>query len=144
MISLHNTRHSSLQPADERFHPQLTVSFMLFVMSQCSCREAGKPLAEEFDTAFNAQVSDKTVRLYPGIKSLVTELHERLDPWTMGVLTNGTVDYARTVLRAHGVRELFACVHGADDVPKPKPEPEGLLQCCHEMVTACDQSNRLC
>ena len=100
-----------------------------------SCRKAGTQLAAEFDAAYISQVSRKTVRLYSGIKSLVRDLHHKLDPWSVGALTNGATGYANTLLEVHGIGHLFACVHGVEDVPNPKPEPDGLLQCCSELVT---------
>ncbi|KAG8457058.1 hypothetical protein KFE25_004369 [Diacronema lutheri] len=52
------------------------------------------------------------------------------------VLTNAAVAYAEAVLAAHGLRELFAVVHGADSVRAPKPRPDGLAQCVRELRDA--------
>ena len=55
---------------------------------------------------------------------LLLDLSAREDV-KLGCLTNAAVGYAEAVLRANGVRHLFDTVHGADDVPKPKPFPDG-------------------
>lgn len=34
---------------------------------------------------------------------------------------------------ANGARSLFDSVHGADDVPRPKPHPDGLLVCVGDL-----------
>ncbi len=98
-------------------------------------RKAGENLAQEFDRKYIDLVSKKTAALYPGIAKLLEKLQSKMDPWTIGALTNACVEYAERVLDVNGVRAMFTCVHGADDTPKPKPAPDGLLQCCHEIVS---------
>ena len=36
-------------------------------------------------------------------------------------------------MQVNGVREMFSSVHGADDVPAPKPNPDGMAVCLSEM-----------
>ena len=50
-----------------------------------------------------------------------------------GALSNACGAYVCKVLLVNEVSELFKCKLGADDVPKAKPEPDGLLKCCEEM-----------
>jgi phosphoglycolate phosphatase-like HAD superfamily hydrolase len=51
----------------------------------------------------------------------------------LGALTNAAVAYAEAVLSVNGARSLFGSVHGADDVPKPKPHGDGLLVCVRDL-----------
>ena len=90
----------------------------------------GSKLGAEFDTLYIGLVSTDTAPFYPGIDILLQKLagHTKI-----GALTNAAVAYAERVLEANVARSLFAVVHGADDVPKPKPAPDGLLQCCREL-----------
>jgi hypothetical protein len=48
-------------------------------------------------------------------------------------LTNACLAYAEKVFSVYHLRTCFACVHGADSVPKPKPHPDGLWLCVSEM-----------
>ncbi len=99
-------RHCGLSPGDETF------------------QETGKRLGAEFDELYIALVSRETAPFFPGIAPLLVRLADAGVP--LGCLTNAAVEYARAVLHVHGVAHLFGSVHGADDVPKPKPNPDGL------------------
>eukprot|EP00614_Pseudopedinella_elastica_P001407 CAMPEP_0172587958 /NCGR_PEP_ID=MMETSP1068-20121228/6929_1 /TAXON_ID=35684 /ORGANISM="Pseudopedinella elastica, Strain CCMP716" /LENGTH=259 /DNA_ID=CAMNT_0013383139 /DNA_START=92 /DNA_END=871 /DNA_ORIENTATION=- len=91
----------------------------------------GTELGRKFDDLYIGLVDTKTAGFYPGIKPLLEELHGR--GLKIGALTNAAVAYAEAVLKANGVRNLFLTVHGADDVPKPKPFADGLLVCCGDL-----------
>ena len=41
--------------------------------------------------------------------------------------------YVERVLAVHNLQGHFRIMHGADDVPAPKPAPDGLLLCCREL-----------
>ena len=43
------------------------------------------------------------------------------------------IKYARRVTEANNLTDMFTVVHGANDVPAPKPSGEGLLMCCKEI-----------
>ena len=49
-------------------------------------------------------------------------------------LSNACGAYVRAVLAANGVSQHFAAQLGADDVPAPKPAPDGLLMCCSTLA----------
>jgi beta-phosphoglucomutase-like phosphatase (HAD superfamily) len=57
-------------------------------------------------------------------------------------LTNACVAYAHAVLKVNSIvgdindtslYDKFLSIHGADTVPAPKPEPDGLYQICKEL-----------
>lgn len=91
--------------------------------------KTGAALGLEFDETYIKQVDPSTAPLVEGMRDLLTSLDGQL-----GCLTNAAVAYAEAVLEAHGIRDLFGTVHGADSVPKPKPHPDGLLTCAAELA----------
>ena len=99
-------------------------------------KEVGSLLGREFDQLYIGLVDETTAGFYPGVHELVASIPPHVK---IGALTNAACEYAEAVLRANGVRERFEVVHGADDVPAPKPKPDGLLLCCYELgVEPCD------
>ena len=51
----------------------------------------------------------------------------------VGALSNAAVAYVERVLAVHRLQGHFCVLHGADDVPAPKPAPDGLILCCKEL-----------
>lgn len=100
------------------------------VRDQIAFKALGAKLGAEFDNLYIGLVSTETAPFYPGISDLLRKLAAR---GKLGALTNAAVAYAERVLDVNRARSLFAVVHGADDVPLPKPSPDGLLQCCREL-----------
>jgi phosphoglycolate phosphatase-like HAD superfamily hydrolase len=86
----------------------------------------GRELGDAFDARYVALVSDETAGFYPGIKPLVERL--AVNGVRQGVLSNACGAYARAVIEANGIGALVSAVLGADDVPRAKPAPDGLLQ----------------
>eukprot|EP00586_Coscinodiscus_wailesii_P010526 CAMPEP_0172507916 /NCGR_PEP_ID=MMETSP1066-20121228/207649_1 /TAXON_ID=671091 /ORGANISM="Coscinodiscus wailesii, Strain CCMP2513" /LENGTH=232 /DNA_ID=CAMNT_0013285649 /DNA_START=135 /DNA_END=833 /DNA_ORIENTATION=+ len=105
-------RHAGLDPSSTEF------------------RSVGDKLAVEFDNLYVGLVSPSTAALFPGMEELVHSLAKDV---TLGVLTNACVKYAERVLEIHAWEKVFLSVRGADNVPRPKPEADGLLICCGEM-----------
>jgi HAD superfamily hydrolase (TIGR01509 family) len=96
-------------------------------------RAAGAKMGAEFDTFYVGLVTAESAPFYPRIRGLLSHLAAVC---RLGALTNAAVAYAHLVLKANEVDSLFPVVHGADDVPAPKPHPDGLLQCCRELGVA--------
>ncbi len=112
----------------------------------------GEKLAKEFDELYVGLVSLETAGFYYGIQDLILRLpkdenHKRRNV-KVAALTNACVAYAHAVLKTNcpnfnesirenkshgGVYDRFESIHGADTVPKPKPDPSGLLLCCDEI-----------
>jgi len=77
------------------------------------------------------QVSTETARFYEGMHPLLDSVPEHIK---LGALTNACVAYAEALLHSNNqVLKRFLSVRGADNVPAPKPNPDGLLVCCKEM-----------
>lgn len=96
--------------------------------------DVGLRLARDFDDHYVQLVSMDSVPLYPGLKELITELAEQ--GVVLGALSNACGAYVRAVLKAHGYEELFKVQLGADEVPRAKPGPDGLLKCCQPLGTS--------
>jgi phosphoglycolate phosphatase len=72
-------------------------------------------------------LSPRRSRPYPGIAGLVRSLARR--GIRQGVVSNNEGALVRAVLAAHGLAIHFGAIRGDADVPAPKPDPRGLLQC---------------
>lgn len=95
--------------------------------------EVGNRLGNEFDNMYVNLVSTETAGFYPGIMDLLNELPNDVK---LGALTNACVAYAHAVLESNcdsDVHSRFLAINGADNVPKAKPNPDGLLLCCEQM-----------
>lgn len=93
-------------------------------------QEVGNMLGKEFDDMYVNLVSTNTAGFYPGIPELIHSIPVHIK---IGALTNACVAYAHAVLQVNSIHDRFVSIHGADSVPKPKPNPDGLLRCCMEM-----------
>ena len=110
-------RHAGLAPDDPNFNT------------------VGEKLGNEFDNLYVGMVNQDTAPFYHGISDLLQGFPDTIK---LGALTNACVEYAYAVLKSNdhnesGLYSKFETIHGADSVPKPKPAPDGLFQCCAEI-----------
>jgi HAD superfamily hydrolase (TIGR01509 family) len=113
-------RHAGLVPGTSEFH------------------ERGRTLAQEFDDLYIAQVSLETAAFFPGMLDLLLAISPSVK---IAALTNAACRYAHAVLQVNDAElyRRFASIRGADDVPKPKPFPDGLWQICSELGVSADR-----
>jgi phosphoglycolate phosphatase len=77
--------------------------------------------------AHHSKVMIPETRLMPGVAEAIPELARR--GLRLGVCSNKRVEFTRTLVRALGLAEHFACVLGPDDVgDRAKPDPAMLLE----------------
>ena len=94
----------------------------------------GEILGKQFDELYVDLVSTETAGLYPGIRELLTSFCKNHGEYMqMGALSNACGNYVRAVLKANQIDLLFQVQLGADEVPAPKPQPDGLQQCCKSL-----------
>jgi HAD superfamily hydrolase (TIGR01509 family) len=99
-------------------------------------RALGQKLGQEFDDLYINLVSIQTAKFFPGMLELV---HNIPDSVRVGTLTNAAGRYAHAVLKANdtveplSLYERFGSILGADEVVRPKPYGDGLLQVCREL-----------
>jgi phosphoglycolate phosphatase-like HAD superfamily hydrolase len=115
--------------------------------------EKGTALGKEFDDLYVGLVSLETAGFYPGIESLLVNIPSDV---ALGALTNAAVRYAYAVLEKNcptkqlqeagttatatvslpEIYSRFGSIRGADNVPTPKPSPDGLYQVCKDLGLA--------
>jgi phosphoglycolate phosphatase-like HAD superfamily hydrolase len=91
---------------------------------------SGPVLGAAFDRHYVRLVSASTAGFYPGIGEIVDAIAAHPVGKAQAVLSNACGAYARAVLETNGRLAAMAHVHGADDAPRPKPHPDGLLAQC--------------
>jgi phosphoglycolate phosphatase-like HAD superfamily hydrolase len=110
-------RHAGLVPSDADFE------------------KLGNAMAKEFDDHYVGLVSTETAGFYPGMDLFLNDIPSSIK---FGALTNACVGYAHAVLKANSntknnFYDRFRSIKGADNVPSPKPAPDGLLAVCEEL-----------
>ncbi len=76
--------------------------------------------------AYCIENHDSAVSSYAGMPGVVRALHGR--GLNLGIVTSKRHDGAVRGLRAMGLEDVFPVVLGVDDVERPKPHPEPVLQ----------------
>ena len=110
-------RHAGLEPGDADY------------------QEVGNRLGAEFDNLYVDLVDTQTAGFYKGIEQMLLDVPSTV---SFGALTNACVDYAYAVFQANlpegsPLEDRFLSIKGADNVPAPKPNPDGLYEVCKEM-----------
>ena len=91
----------------------------------------GIELGRQFDEMYVQLVSTETAPLYDGILPMLENIKSKLgSDLKLGALSNACGAYVEAVLKVNGLTEDFGVALGADQVRKPKPMADGLLQCC--------------
>ena len=120
-------RHAGLEPGHQDFE------------------RVGESLGQQFDDFYVSLVSLETAKFYPGIQSMLQRIPSHVQ---LGALTNAAVRYADAVLKcncpvytqavtdndnAASIFCRFGSIRGADNVPQPKPAPDGLWTVCRDL-----------
>lgn len=102
-----------------------------YVPGDTDFERVGLQLGDEFDTLYVGLVTTKTAGFYSGITELLDDIPDNVQ---LGALTNACVKYAEAVLNVNGrAGSRFGSIRGADNVPAPKPSPDGLLAVCNDL-----------
>jgi phosphoglycolate phosphatase len=93
-------------------------------------RSLGQTQTEKFADGFaifmdhyGLHCTDNTV-LYPGVAQILPHL---ADTYTLGVLTNKSLEFSVKILETLRVRAYFKEVLGGDSLPAKKPDPAGIF-----------------
>jgi HAD superfamily hydrolase (TIGR01549 family) len=73
------------------------------------------------------------VAVYPGLVDALREVAKRMP---LAVATGASVSAAEILLRAARLSRFFDVVVGGDDVPRPKPAPDGIVLACERLGVA--------
>ncbi|HEY8503030.1 MAG TPA: HAD-IA family hydrolase [Gemmataceae bacterium] len=77
-------------------------------------------------------------RLMPDAAATLAELHRR--GYRMAVCSNKAVAFTKELLEIFGIRDYFDAVLGPDDVPRPKPAPDMLLEAVRRLGVGPDET----
>lgn len=90
-------------------------------------------LCERFLELYEAALCIDT-KLFDGMGEVLTRLEQAGIPW--GVVTNKAARFTLPLMRELGLHERASSIVSGDSVPKPKPDPAGLLLAASEMRVA--------
>jgi HAD superfamily hydrolase (TIGR01509 family) len=95
----------------------------------------GRPETEGDLLAYhrNLAQASSNLRAYAGIPEALAYLGERLP---LGLFTGAGREATEFVLRTTGLRDLLTVVISGDEVPRPKPAPDGVLAVCRSLGVA--------
>eukprot|EP01035_Chromulina_nebulosa_P020097 gene20097-26094_t len=95
--------------------------------------ELGIIYGKQFDELYTTLVSTETTPLYDGIRELLYNLKKNHQNIHLAALSNACGQYARNVIKCNNLDDIIPIALGADDVPKSKPNPDGLLMICNQL-----------
>ena len=82
---------------------------------------------------YNLTHHDSRISAYPGVIETVTALYQ--SKVRIGVVTSKNSSGARRGLKVIGLADLVSVIVGADDVTRPKPDPEPVLAALAQLDT---------
>ncbi|HKM76153.1 MAG TPA: HAD-IA family hydrolase [Candidatus Bathyarchaeia archaeon] len=88
--------------------------------------------------SFYKKCFHRYARIYPMINQLVSELGNACIP--ISICTGSDARMTKTTLEETGLRDEFSIVVTADEVHRPKPDPEGLIRATTLMRANPDQT----
>ena len=94
--------------------------------------EIGVVLGNRFDEMYVTLVTPHTTALYPGICDIFQNLRNQ-NSVKIGALSNACGAYVKAVIDVNKLSPYFDIALGADEVPHPKPKPDGLWHLCKEL-----------
>ncbi|MGL5540297.1 MAG: prolipoprotein diacylglyceryl transferase [Erysipelotrichaceae bacterium] len=113
------------------FGPSLIETFRKYAVDEAEVQAMIHTYRE-----YNHANHDELVRLIEGAENVVKTLHEQ--GYDLGVVSNKNHKMVEHGLRFCGIHEYFQAIVGMDDVKTPKPNPEGLIKACHDMLRGFD------
>ena len=96
-----------------------------------SSGKTGEELAALYNVAELRTISSMLCPRYDGMRELLITL--RAAGCCMCALSNGVTENTREKLRVNGLLDSFTETLGYDCVPRPKPDPSGVLVLCERM-----------
>ncbi len=95
-----------------------------------------KLIEVEFAANYHKRCGTRSA-LYPHVRETLQALRQA--GIKMAVVTNKEGQYTQTVLKAHGLQNVFDRVISGDSLPTKKPKPDGIWACMGEFGVALDR-----
>jgi len=94
--------------------------------------KAKEVAAKVYSEADEQQLKGKfKAALLPGVLEALMEM--RKAGLLMGIATNGSGEYAKNLMEANGIGDLFSVYVGSDMVNEGKPEPDMIIEACSRL-----------
>jgi HAD superfamily hydrolase (TIGR01509 family) len=92
----------------------------------------GRPVGPEHLARYHAllRLGAGSLRPYPGLHGVLDALAARIP---LAVFTGADRTAALMLLEATGLASRFDAVVGSDEIERPKPDPEGILEACRRL-----------
>lgn len=87
----------------------------------------------EIDAAWLAAAADHEPQLFPGVPEMLQALAKEA---TLGIVSAGSRPRVVADLQRTGIAGYFELILGGEDVQRPKPDPQGLLQALEALQIA--------
>lgn len=100
----------------------------LVMLGRMLGRPASAAVLADFHRQLRLHADD--VKVYPGVLTLLRQLQSRLP---LAVFTGSSLTAAQILLSAAGLRQFFDAIVGGDEVAKPKPEPDGIIEAARRL-----------
>ena len=111
---------------DDFFGPPLSVSFRRYFSEEAEVEEAIRVYRQ-----FNVEQHDAYVKTFAGTKEVLEELKK--EGYPLAVVSNKKSDVVRMGIAKAGLEDCFSVVLGGDELERPKPDPQGLIQACRQL-----------
>lgn len=121
------------------FGPPERVNLLMLLQDPQIGRPGAEQFLDEAERRYHEYYEGRhdAVRLFPGIVEVLEAIRSRR--WPVGVFTGKSQRSARFALRHVGLEALVQAVVGGDQVARPKPEPEGLIQLARQFAVPVEQ-----
>lgn len=106
---------------DSFFGPPLVNTFARYTDDEAKIKEM-----VDYYRAYNTEAHDELVNLFPGVKETLKYLHKH--NYKLGVVSSKKTDLVMHALNQFKIKDYFEIIIGADEVSRPKPDPEGILK----------------
>lgn len=119
-----------LEISEEEYHsffgPTLNQTFSRFAENEEELNEMIK-----YYRAYNVAGYDDNVRLFPGVKEMLSVLHKK--GYKTAIVSSKASELVKHTMDLFNINEYVDLVLGQGDYDKPKPEPDGIIKAMNEL-----------
>ena len=108
----------------------VTAAYALRVPEVILAHLIGRNLNKGESDGFYERLRAAVVHPYAGVHETLVGIYGQ---WPMGVFTGSTLLSAQILLSRAGLINLVPVLVGGDEIERPKPAPDGILEVCHRL-----------